>query len=351
MIKEPREKRQKTKNFFSIDVPVYVDVLVYLLSIGPVITLVLVLSGCGTVLGRKNIQPESSPSLAPAPLSHSQIESESLPDAQKKPTLNNEKQENKITVPQVGLILGPGGSKSFAHAGVLKALVQARIPITEVVGLEWGALIGALFAQRAQINEVEWKLYKLQKTDLPGKSGFFSSHLSAEPISILNSYLQDNFSGARRETRSLPFVCPSTSLWNGSVMWQNQDNLKQSLERCMPFPPLFQPNKQYMAGAFAIEESIQYLKKKGINVIIYVDVLGSGEILDRKDLAEEYSTVLLWQELKRTARINKKSFTEWVEVDTKPYALYDFDHRKELIDLGELVGSRTAQRLISKYGF
>src|SRR5690348_12640780 len=70
---------------------------------------------------------------------------------------------------KVGIILGPGGAKALAHAGVLKELQKARIPIQNVIGLEWGALIGGLFAQRGQAHEMEWKLIKLERQSLPTK--------------------------------------------------------------------------------------------------------------------------------------------------------------------------------------
>ena len=75
---------------------------------------------------------------------------------------------------KVGVILGPGGVRSFAHTGVLRELLQ-EIPIHSVVGIEWGALIGAMFATHGQVHKVEWELYKLEKNDFFVKKGLFGS--------------------------------------------------------------------------------------------------------------------------------------------------------------------------------
>src|SRR5580658_9748240 len=53
--------------------------------------------------------------------------------------------EGAITreIPNVAVVLGPGGNKAIAHAGVIKALQENRIPIARIVGVEWGALVAA----------------------------------------------------------------------------------------------------------------------------------------------------------------------------------------------------------------
>ena len=47
-------------------------------------------------------------------------------------------------LPKIGLVLGPGGAKTMAHIGVLRALIGQKVSVDFVLGLEWGALVGAL---------------------------------------------------------------------------------------------------------------------------------------------------------------------------------------------------------------
>src|SRR6185437_8545528 len=75
---------------------------------------------------------------------------------------------------KVAVILGPGGAKAFAHVGVLRAFQQQRIPVSKIIGLEWGALIAGLYADKGQVNDVEWKLYKMEQHDLPTSKGYFT---------------------------------------------------------------------------------------------------------------------------------------------------------------------------------
>ncbi|MCM2322890.1 MAG: patatin-like phospholipase family protein, partial [Oligoflexia bacterium] len=86
----------------------------------------------------------------------------------------------------VVLVLGPGGARGFAHAGALRALVAARIPIGAVVGTEMGALIGTLFAMEGNANHLDWALLRFKdEVFLPGKrlfSGFFDPRSGNERL-------------------------------------------------------------------------------------------------------------------------------------------------------------------------
>ncbi|MEI7973267.1 MAG: hypothetical protein WCH11_02755, partial [Bdellovibrio sp.] len=52
---------------------------------------------------------------------------------------------------QLGLILGPGALRALAHVGFLQELSKAQVPVRGIVGLEMGALAGALMARKNQI--------------------------------------------------------------------------------------------------------------------------------------------------------------------------------------------------------
>src|SRR5512146_3273549 len=68
--------------------------------------------------------------------------------------------------PRIGLALGGGGARGFAHVGVLRVLEQEKIPIDLVVGTSVGSLIGALYAEDRNSFELEWTAFQLQKDDL-----------------------------------------------------------------------------------------------------------------------------------------------------------------------------------------
>jgi NTE family protein len=253
---------------------------------------------------------------------------------------------------KVALIHGPGGEKAMAHLGVLRAFQQQRIPIAKVVGLEWGALIGGLFAAKGQVHDVEWKLYKMEQKNLPRpKSGFFTKRPGENSIRIMDEYLQEVFGNEDLGGDKIPFSCPSRSVWSGVINWQNRGLAREAMKRCMPYPPLFKVQGTFIAGASAASEAVELLRAEGYNVIILVNVLGSALPVGQDSLLENLNYVILWQEIKRATAEAGRLNVEVVNVDTSSASMVQFESKKDLINLGEAAGMKAAGSLISKYGF
>lgn len=252
---------------------------------------------------------------------------------------------------KIAVILGPGGAKSMAHVGVLRALQEQRIPISKVVGLEWGALIGAMFSAKGQVHDVEWKLYKMEQRNLPRPKGFFTKRLGEDSIQIMDDYLQETFGAEDIGGAKIPFTCPSRSIWSGVVTWQNRGLFKDAMKRCLAFPPLFKAQGTFLAGASQMSEAIELLRSEGFNVIIVVNVLGSAMPVGQDRLLENLNYVILWQEVKRAMAEAQRFNVDIVNVDTSNYSMVEFENKKELMTLGEVAGQKAAGALISKYGF
>merc|ERR1739836_302956 len=62
-----------------------------------------------------------------------------------------------VTGTSVGLVLGGGGARGCSHVGMIKATIEAGIPIDHVSGVSIGALIGGLYAVERDLREVTVK--------------------------------------------------------------------------------------------------------------------------------------------------------------------------------------------------
>lgn len=252
---------------------------------------------------------------------------------------------------KVAVILGPGGAKTYAAVGVLKAFQQQRIPIDKIIGLEWGALIGALYSEKAQANDVEWKLYRMEQRNLPLPKGFFAKRMGDDSIKIMDEYLQDTFLKADLPSAKTVFECPSRSIWTGIVTWQNRGLFREVMKRCVPFPPVFKVQGTFLAGASQASEAVERLRGEGFNVIVLVNVLGTAMPVGQDSLLENLNTVILWQEVKRAITEAGKLNVEVVNVDTSGFPMVQFESKKDLISLGEAAGQKAARALIDKYSF
>ena len=67
---------------------------------------------------------------------------------------------------RVILVLGGGGVKGLAHIGAWHAVLEAGIPVTEIIGTSIGALVGACIAGGADYDRLLGLALGLQKTDI-----------------------------------------------------------------------------------------------------------------------------------------------------------------------------------------
>lgn len=261
-----------------------------------------------------------------------------------------------VTLPEVdrnkkvAVILGPGGAKTFAHIGVLKAFQQERVPVQKIVGLEWGSLMAGLFAVKGQVHDMEWKLYKMEQLKLPQPKGLFARKVGEDSVRVMDNFLKDAFGSEDARRAKVEFMCPTRSLPNGHVSWQSRGEFTDIMQRCLPFPPVFKAGN-FVAGPSLALEAIERLAKEGYNIIVFVNVLGSAMPMAPESLRDNLNQVLLWQEVRRALHEVNRLNIDIVEINTNSYPILRFDSKKDLIQLGESAGRSAARSLVSKYGF
>ncbi len=305
---------------------------------------------CGSLLlGCQTLRREESRSGQPTGAAPQSTHSPGVPTSQV-PSIP-EPPPSRTETKKVAVILGPGGAKAFAHVGVLKAFQQQRIPIDKIVGLEWGALVAGLYSSKGQVNDLEWKLYKMEQRQLPRTKSFFKRSIGDESIQVMESYFGEVFGRELVGGGRVPFACPSRSVWSGVVTWQTKGAMAASMKRCLPFPPIFKPQGTFIAGASQVTEAIDWLRRDGYNVIVVVNVLGSAMPANQDSLLERLESVILWQEVKRALAESARYHIDYVNVDTSTFPMVQFESKKDLVSLGEAAGQKAARELISKYGF
>ena len=253
--------------------------------------------------------------------------------------------------PKIGVILGPGGMKTFAHLGVLREMNRARIPVHAIVGLEWGAVMAGAFAASGQINDAEWKAYKLREVELPG-SGLLSRDISAAPISKLMPFLEAAFGSTPVDRAKIDFACPAVSKGAATVSWLNKGSLKDAVAKCVPYSPLYQDNGGWIASPFSVDDAAAWLRSRGANVILLVDVLGQGEYLPSKSASDLSPENLIWSEIRRELyRARPPEVNHVIHVNTTGRPVTDFNGRRELMDAGLKAATDPLNKMVSQYGF
>lgn len=252
---------------------------------------------------------------------------------------------------QIGLILGPGGLKAFSHLGVLKEFEKANIQIHSIVGLEWGALIGALYASKARTNDVEWKLFKLKRENLP-KEKMFKSSLPSETMDALSGFLTELFGNQTIEVGRLPFSCPTVEVNKNQIGWIRRGGLKDAMDHCMPYPPAFLPRKNYAAAPFEVETAARILREGGARVIVFVNVIGNNQsAVAREDHFESGITgQILWSQLRRHLAERRNTINYVIDVPSGDYDMMDFKDLRNMVSQGQAAAAQAMGPITNQLG-
>ena len=309
----------------------------------------------GEVDGRKT--PEGRPTGLPAPpppIVPSQPEAgtdgaDALPRPTPPPPIAGPETFLSKELPKIGVILGPGGLKTYAHIGVLREFARARVPIHAIVGLEWGALMGAFYAEKGLANDVDWKAFRLKDSDLPS-AGMLRDY-RARSMADFDSYLATVFPGGSIDRAKVPFACP-TVVKRDRLQILSKGAIKEVVSRCMPYPPLLGAAGDNIAAPDAIEESAQWLRSQGANLIVLVNVLGAGETMSGRLAENQYGTSVLWTEVRRQMLKSRAPMISWiVSVNTAGKTLDDVGARRANVELGAKAASDLTTKLTKQYGF
>ena len=86
-------------------------------------------------------------------------------------------------------------------------LAMSNNIFTQALGI---FLIGAMFADKGQVNDVEWKLYKMEQRNLPFRKGLFSKSLGEDSVKIMDDFFKETFLQNEVAGARIPFACPET---------------------------------------------------------------------------------------------------------------------------------------------
>jgi NTE family protein len=219
--------------------------------------------------------------------------------------------------------------RSFAHIGVLQEFNRQGIPLQAVVGIETGALVGAIYSLKAQPFDVEWQMSKI-KEEVFFKRSFMGKQ--TQDVTALQSFLNEYFSSQKFEDTKVNFSCPSFLLSKKQTLMINKGSLNSGLLFCMPFPPLFKPYQNSTAAVQALNSSVQYLRSKQVEMILYVSLLDDkpGSYIS----PAESDHNLMWNFVSQSLENQYSSAQQVIHVPLQGFELTAFDKRNQMIQKG-----------------
>src|SRR3990172_12372629 len=191
--------------------------------------------------------------------------------------------------PRVGLALGSGSARGWAHVGVIRALEEAGIRPDLVCGTSIGALVAAAYVAGELENFEKWLLGLgikdvLALLDVRLYGGMIKGERLME-------FFRRNFIDRPIEDLPMPYAAVATDLNTGIEVWLRQGSTMAAVRASIALPALFTPavheGRVLVDGALVNPVPVSLARAMGADIVIAVDL--SSDILSRRQRAEPES--------------------------------------------------------------
>ncbi|QWD86518.1 patatin-like phospholipase family protein [Polynucleobacter paludilacus] len=179
--------------------------------------------------------------------------------------------------PVLGLVLGAGAARGFAHIGVIKALESQGIRPDLVVGSSAGSVIAALLASGATGNELNRLALNLDEATIADWglpfAGRFGGLIKGE---ALQAMVNREVRNKTIEQMNLPLGIVATELQTGKGVLFRSGNTGLAVRASCSVPGVFQPasinGKEYVDGGLVAPVPVSYARQMGATVVIAVNI-------------------------------------------------------------------------------
>jgi NTE family protein len=180
--------------------------------------------------------------------------------------------------PRIGLALGGGAARGFAHIGVIQALEEAGIRPDLVVGTSAGSLVAALYAAGrggAELARLARQMDEGALTDwtFPGR-GLLRGEALAR-------FVREHTGGRPIERMALPLGIVATDLDSGEPILFRVGDTGLAVRASSAVPAVFQPvsisGREYVDGGLVSPVPVRFARQMGATLVLAVDISEAPE--------------------------------------------------------------------------
>lgn len=180
-----------------------------------------------------------------------------------------------IKPPVVGLVLGGGAARGFAHIGVIQALEEAGIHPDLVVGTSAGSVVAALYASGKSGPELQRVAQSMDEASLSDwRFPFFKPGvLKGEALA---RFISAQVGGRQIQDLPLRLGVVATDLHSGQGVLFQRGDTATAVRASSAIPAVFQPvliaGREYVDGGLVAPVPVQFARQMGAQVVIAVDI-------------------------------------------------------------------------------
>ena len=175
--------------------------------------------------------------------------------------------------PRIGLALGGGAARGFAHIGIIQVLEENGIRPDLVVGTSAGSLVAALYASGKDGKALATTAQGMEEsmfTDwaFPGRGMIRGEALAR--------FVREQTGGRTIEAMKLPLGIVATDLDNGHPILFQRGDPGLAVRASSAVPAVFQPvrigTREYVDGGLVSPVPVRFARQMGADLVIAVDI-------------------------------------------------------------------------------
>lgn len=247
--------------------------------------------------------------------------------------------------PIVGVALGSGGARGFAHIGVLKALEAKGIEIDMLAGSSMGSLIAAVYANGIEphmMGKLALNLKRKHWLDLTVPTlGFVAGDKIKQLIRLLTH-------GKRIEELKRPLAIVATDIESGERVVFREGPVDQAVRASISIPGIFVPekvgNRLLVDGGVIDRVPVTVIREMGADIVIAVDVAQVDTPMKVSSIFDVIAQTIdvMEREILRH-RIIAADLV--IRPDVGHYSSIAYSGVEEIMELGERAGEAHAEQI------
>lgn len=180
--------------------------------------------------------------------------------------------------PRIGLALGGGAARGFAHIGVIQVLEEQGIKVDLVAGTSAGSLVAALYASGLSGREMAVLAENMDEGAITDWAFPTRGLIRGEALA---RYVREKTGAKQIEQMKLPLGIVATDLSDGSGILFRRGDTGAAVRASSSVPAVFQPVKiggrEYVDGGLVAPVPVRYARQMGAEMVIAVDISSPPE--------------------------------------------------------------------------
>jgi NTE family protein len=182
--------------------------------------------------------------------------------------------------PKLGLALGGGAARGFAHIGVIQVLEEAGIYPDYLVGTSAGSVVAALYASGKNGQELQKIAASMDEASFADwRLPFFKSGiLKGEALA---KFISTQVKGKQLQDMQIPLGVVAADLHSGQGVLFQKGDTATAVRASSAIPAVFQPvmiaGREYVDGGLVSPVPVQFARQMGAEVIVAIDISSPPE--------------------------------------------------------------------------